>query len=189
MDGSKKNQGRTVYRNSSGVGFLLLDSSFEPIYANDDSIQILAYQKGSRELGSRDGVLAKKIQSLLFDGHAAPQFSPPTEFLSGRRHYRCRAFSLHSHSKIPSHATAVLFERGPRWFIDVARVAAAFRLTDRERETVGFLLEGLSSKEIAQRMKISSNTVKAFIRLVMVKMGVSTRSGIIGKFVKNHSLR
>jgi DNA-binding CsgD family transcriptional regulator len=32
-------------------------------------------------------------------------------------------------------------------------------------------------------MKISPNTVKAFIRLVMVKMSVSTRSGIIGKIV------
>jgi len=32
-------------------------------------------------------------------------------------------------------------------------------------------------------MGISPNTVKAFIRLVMVKMKVSTRSGIIGKIV------
>jgi hypothetical protein len=32
-------------------------------------------------------------------------------------------------------------------------------------------------------MSISPNTVKAFIRLVMVKMNVSTRSGIIGKIV------
>jgi DNA-binding CsgD family transcriptional regulator len=45
------------------------------------------------------------------------------------------------------------------------------------------LLEGLTSKEIADRMGISPNTVKAFIRLVMVKMNVSTRSGIIGRIV------
>jgi hypothetical protein len=32
-------------------------------------------------------------------------------------------------------------------------------------------------------MNISPNTVKAFVHLVMVKMGVSTRSGIIGKMV------
>jgi len=37
------------------------------------------------------------------------------------------------------------------------------------------------SKEIAERMKISPSTVKAFLRLVMVKMSVSTRSGIVGK--------
>ena len=32
-------------------------------------------------------------------------------------------------------------------------------------------------------MNISPNTVKAFVHLVMVKMSVSTRSGIIGKMV------
>jgi hypothetical protein len=48
---------------------------------------------------------------------------------------------------------------------------------------VEFLLQGLTSKEIATRMQISPNTVKAFVRLVMVKMKVSTRSGITGKVV------
>ena len=46
-------------------------------------------------------------------------------------------------------------------------------------------MQGLTSKEIAVRMKISPNTVKAFLRLVMVKMKVSTRSGIAGK-LKEH---
>ena len=56
-------------------------------------------------------------------------------------------------------------------------------LTDREQETVQSILQGLTNKEIAQQMEISPNTVKAFIRLVMVKMKVSTRSGIAGKIV------
>jgi DNA-binding CsgD family transcriptional regulator len=81
----------------------------------------------------------------------------------------------------------------------IAEISERFGLTSREQETVQFLLEGFTSKEIAARMKISPNTVKAFIRLVMVKMSVSTRSGIIGKIVgsrtwlessaKNDSLR
>jgi DNA-binding CsgD family transcriptional regulator len=41
----------------------------------------------------------------------------------------------------------------------------------------------LTSKEIATRLEISPNTVKAFVRLVMVKMGVTTRSGIVGKLL------
>ena len=113
MDGSKKNRGRTVYRNASG--FLLLDSSFEPIYANDDAVQLLAYPKGPREIASRDGCLAEQLRSVLFNGHSSPR-----EFLSGRRHCRCRAFSLDSHSTNPSYATAVLFERRPRGAVDVA---------------------------------------------------------------------
>jgi two-component system nitrate/nitrite response regulator NarL len=60
-------------------------------------------------------------------------------------------------------------------------LAEQFRLSQRERETVEYLLHGLTSKEIATRMNISPNTVKVFVRLIMVKMGASTRSGIVGK--------
>jgi DNA-binding CsgD family transcriptional regulator len=56
-----------------------------------------------------------------------------------------------------------------------------FGFTPRENQTVELLLQGLTSKEIATRLEISPNTVKAFVRLVMVKMGVTTRSGIVGK--------
>jgi len=58
-----------------------------------------------------------------------------------------------------------------------------FGLTPREQEAIQFLLQGLTSKEIAGHMKISPNTVKSFLRLVMVKLGVSTRSGIVGKIL------
>jgi len=69
----------------------------------------------------------------------------------------------------------------------IAEIAERFGLTCREQETVQFLLEGLTSKEIAQRMPNQPQHRKAFIRLVMVKMGVSTRSGIIGKIVGSRS--
>lgn len=76
-----------------------------------------------------------------------------------------------------------MIERKSNEAVTIADVSGRFGLTAREQETVEFLREGFTSKEIAQRMKISPNTVKAFIRLVMVKMGVSTRSGIVGKIV------
>lgn len=65
------------------------------------------------------------------------------------------------------------------------RVAEEFHLTVRERETVQFLLKGLTSKEIAIRMEISPNTVKAFLKLVMIKMNVPSRVGIIVKILKS----
>jgi hypothetical protein len=34
---------------------------------------------------------------------------------------------------------------------------------------------------MAKRMAVSPNTVKAFLRMIMVKMGVSTRAGIMAK--------
>jgi DNA-binding CsgD family transcriptional regulator len=78
---------------------------------------------------------------------------------------------------------AVLLERGSSGIRAVAQVGQEFELTGREKETVQLLAQGLTSKEIAVRMDISPNTVKAFLRIVMVKMGVSTRSGILGKVI------
>jgi len=75
----------------------------------------------------------------------------------------------------------VLLERGAAVGMTPSELFERFSLTQRECETVEYLLQGLTSKEIAARMKISPNTVKAFLRLVMVKMKVSTRSGIAGK--------
>ena len=79
-------------------------------------------------------------------------------------------------------AFAVMLERdAASSFSALTEISQEFDLTQRERETVEFLMQGLTSKEIATRMNISPNTVKAFLRLVMVKMKVSTRSGIAGK--------
>jgi DNA-binding NarL/FixJ family response regulator len=56
-------------------------------------------------------------------------------------------------------------------------------LTPRERQTVTLLADGLTNKEIATRMGVSVNTVKAFIRSVMLKLEVTTRAGIVGRIV------
>jgi len=77
---------------------------------------------------------------------------------------------------------ALLFERPP--FAELSlkrRVWKDFELTRRERQTVELLLQGMTTKEIAQSMGLSPNTVKTYLRQIMTKMRVSTRTGIIGK--------
>jgi len=67
--------------------------------------------------------------------------------------------------------------------IPLSHVAQQFSLTRREREALEYLLRGLSTKEIANRMTVTANTVKAFLRLIMIKMAVSSRSGIVAKII------
>ncbi len=62
-------------------------------------------------------------------------------------------------------------------------VVEQFGLTPREQETTELLMLGLSSKEIASRMSISPNTVKTFLRLIMAKMGVTSRCGVVAKIL------
>jgi DNA-binding CsgD family transcriptional regulator len=69
------------------------------------------------------------------------------------------------------------------------QVATDYRLTDREREALIGISMGLTSKELAVRMNISPNTVKAFLRLIMIKMGTSTRAGIVAKVLDQNGRR
>lgn len=127
--------------------------------------------------------LKRKIRSTLVN-RGGCDFLP--EFISGRRRYLCRSFSIHSYSAFPPNlAVAILLERNQPRSFDSSQVAAQFNLSRRERETVELLVHGLTSKEIANRMNISPNTVKVFLRLIMVKTGVTTRSGLVGRILQN----
>jgi DNA-binding CsgD family transcriptional regulator len=82
-------------------------------------------------------------------------------------------------------AIVLLLEREAQPFFDMPHAAAEFDLTPREQETVEHLLRGLTTKEIADRMKISPSTVNAFLRLVMVKIGVNSRSAVVHRILRH----
>ena len=165
------------------AGFLLLALDLKPIYANAEALQILAYPDPPESMEPLDGFVSDKIRSVLCAEGDGVHYAFAAEFLSGRRRYACRAFSLTPHSNTaPDHpALAVVLERSGRLTFDASQVAKQFHLTPREQETLRYLTQGLTNKEIGHRMNISPNTVKAFLKLIMMKMGVSTRSGIIGR--------
>lgn len=49
------------------------------------------------------------------------------------------------------------------------------RMTHRELEVIDLIGAGMSNKEIAERLNITSHTVKTHVRNVMVKLAVHTR--------------
>ena len=163
-------------------GFLLLDAGLNLIAANDPALQILCFPSGADRIKQPKVFLADRVRTTLLDqgNQDGPAFVK--EFKSGRRRYLCKNFRVDCNGHYPVQpAFAVLLERTAAESNGLLEISQRFDLTQRERETVELLLQGLTSKEIATRMKISPNTVKAFLRLVMVKMKVSTRSGIAGK--------
>jgi DNA-binding NarL/FixJ family response regulator len=52
---------------------------------------------------------------------------------------------------------------------------AKTRLTEREQELVALIGDGLSNNEIAQRLHISTNTVKSHVHNVLEKLALRTR--------------
>jgi len=54
-------------------------------------------------------------------------------------------------------------------------------LTDREREVLDLLAQGLTNKEIAEKLVITTNTVKRHLKAIFEKLGVHTRSAATAK--------
>lgn len=165
-------------------GFLLLDSSMNPIFVNHAAAKILLYPLKVEAQKKLNGFLASKIRgTLLLSGQSSGLPVLADKFQSGKRLYLCRAFRVNAVAEGDSQpSVAVLLERCSAGSISLVQVSERFRLTTREQEVLQCLSEGgLTTKEIAARIGISPNTVKAFLRMIMLKMGVSTRSGILGK--------
>lgn len=86
--------------------------------------------------------------------------------------------SVHAGEKVlPPRMTESLFSQ-------IANVAAGrereqvledVRMTRREHEVIVLIGEGLSNKEIAQRLNIATHTVKSHVRNVMEKLALHTR--------------
>jgi DNA-binding NarL/FixJ family response regulator len=55
------------------------------------------------------------------------------------------------------------------------KLKEAVRMTKREREVIGLLSEGMSNKEIGQKIRVSAYTVKSHIHNIMEKLALHTR--------------
>jgi len=173
---------RKVAPLKSAAGFLVVDFSFNPVSFNGEAVQILGYPDNVENLARSKVLLSEKIRANLVVAPRLGELAFVEEFRSGRRHYYCRAVLVGSAAKeAPHYNIAVLLERGPSGLIPMSKITEQCNLTRREREVLEYLLHGMSSREIASRMNLSPSTVKAFLRLIMLKMGVSSRSAIIVK--------
>jgi DNA-binding CsgD family transcriptional regulator len=173
---------------SSAPGLILIDSSFTPIACNQEGATILTYpHKPNLEridmLPVPQEILAEMREHRL----------PKTLFLAipfraGKREYICHAFPISFGHLAPTQPVfALLLQRGSSVSEIVSKIAAQYRLTDREQEALQGIAAGLDNRRLATRMQISPNTVKAYLHLVMVKMGVTSRAGIVARILGHNS--
>lgn len=165
------------------MGFVVADASLKPLFANNEAITILTYPRPS--LHGLAHAFHKKVRPALLkvQGSAKNRSGAHTivKLKSGRRTYLCRAFPLNGNGN--GAGTLLLLERGISRTLALSQVSQQFQLTHREQQVVILLLQGLSNKEMAENMGISANTVKAFLRTAMLRMGVSKRAGIVIKIL------
>jgi DNA-binding NarL/FixJ family response regulator len=68
---------------------------------------------------------------------------------------------------------------------DVRPANGAARLTQRERDVVGAVVDGLSNDEIATRLGISPKTVESHLRRLFERLGVASRTELATRALRD----
>jgi two-component system, NarL family, response regulator LiaR len=63
-----------------------------------------------------------------------------------------------------------------------------FDLTEREKEVLSLMVEGLNNLEIAERLIVSRSTVKFHVSSILSKLGVASRTEAVANAIQQHLL-
>jgi DNA-binding NarL/FixJ family response regulator len=160
------------------VGLVLLDGSLRPIAFDRGAAAILNH--------ANQDAIPEEILRTLRGRKLAELSSIKTVFRVGKSEYMCRAYVVECEAALLGQSIVVLhLERDSLMGNAMYEAALKYNLTEREQEALKGISMGLSNKQLAERMTISPNTVRAFLRFIMVKMGVTSRSAIIAKILQD----
>jgi DNA-binding CsgD family transcriptional regulator len=110
------------------------------------------------------------------------------DFFQGGKRYTVhgRAFSNISVTRRQERNNRWLFVLegiGPARQMNLDWILRNFRLNRREHEIINLLLTDRKNKEIAEILGLSINTVKGYLKLLMKKLDVNSRTGIIARLM------
>jgi DNA-binding CsgD family transcriptional regulator len=162
-------------------GLILMDLSRKPIAIDPgaDAIFARASQSGFRlEPASW---LPQEFTQLFGRSEGAERSPLQAHVQIGPINYACTAYRLECQIRTVAQPVIAIHLARAVDADTIYDLIEKYQLTARELEVLRGILTGLANKELAVRMKISPNTVKAFLRLIMIKMGVTTRSEMFAK--------
>jgi len=161
-------------------GVILLDTRLNVLAYDEGAASIL--QISSRAKQGTDVPFSQQVLALLQETGGAESTARKFRVQLRGQGYICRVHPARACIEgFPGAVTVLHIAREVNMDDALTRISSEYGLTGRERQAVQGILSGLSSKEVARQMGISPNTVKAFLRLAMGRMGVSSRTGIIAK--------
>jgi DNA-binding CsgD family transcriptional regulator len=166
-------------------GFLLMDLSFQTVGVDPGAEAILATDRGGNGRASAFSIPLQVLETIR-DARAAELPRLKICLRIGKREYRCRAFLVQLQDGPIRRKLLALHLKAVGEHTDrIGKFSSTYHLTGREEEALRGIAEGLASKELAERMRINPNTVKSFLRLIMLKLGVRRRGEILAKLLND----
>ena len=170
----------------------------ESVYYNQEAWRIFSYATSDRKgvlqksAFPNIGTLCLKWKKLMDKQMDAKTETGEREFSQfidiyqsmGRR-YLIRGILLSDYKQEgnaqprPQFQYLFLLERIVPDQINLTMIARRWRFTPRERSIAHLLILDQSNKEIAHSLKISINTLKGYLKLLMRKLRVNSRAGIV----------
>ncbi|MHB8789594.1 MAG: helix-turn-helix transcriptional regulator [Desulfobulbaceae bacterium] len=130
-------------------------------------------------------LLEKNIATARKNSVDAPESFFLDLFKSGSRRYRVKGFLLHNHQQEKKNISFMFaFSRIHHGSVNLEKKFRESRLSRREQEIVHLIMTDKSNKEIADAIGLSVNTVKGYLKLLMRKLSVTSKAGIIAHFMK-----
>jgi DNA-binding CsgD family transcriptional regulator len=168
-------------------GVILTNLSLKPVAFDAGATAIVTDH--NHRLGNRNGALCLPEQMISVLNHIKPRngSSARATVRLGEQQYVCRVRIMTPQTCNGMQPMLLLHLHRDRAAVDaVYQIAGEYDLTDRETQALLGLARGLTSKEVAEEMHISPHTVKAYVRLIMIKLGVTRRAGIVGKLLEHN---
>jgi DNA-binding NarL/FixJ family response regulator len=139
-------------------------------YFRENYFSYESYHSLAVKIGRAEDELSDIIDSLVTDS-----------FLKARGEGSERIFSLNmevEHEDDPSHN---------KMYQDIKeKVNLLHELTNREKEVLIFMMDGLSNIDIAEEMKISKHTVKNHISNIFYKLDIKDRLQLFKRIYENN---
>jgi DNA-binding CsgD family transcriptional regulator len=172
----------------SEAGLLLVDLSLKVVAFDQGAVAILRQPDKPGEYRDVRDCIPREVTDLVRKQRAAGARTPAVTYFKIREtRDASRRFWMEGDNEWSQQPIVALhIERNPSMTDTLQQITEEYHLTSREQEALSGVLAGLSSKELAGQMRISPNTVKAFLRLIMIKMGVSTRVELFAKILRRN---
>lgn len=140
-------------------------------------------EEGTRLRGAMERLARRLLRDRRAALHPAGGTTPPTlddELMLGAETFRLRATLLEPSGPGGAPVAIVRAELAPAP-PTVERWGARFGLTPREAEVAACIAQGLTNREIAAELEVSTNTVQNHVRSLLAKLGVRSRAAVAAR--------